>query len=101
MTFPDDMRPGCIVGSVVVKLGVKPVEIFTMDAVFSGAEALFGAFRDKFTVTKSAMKYLVLCQGLQDGGASWADTHSTALSNLLRGDAHLLSGADLDWLAAI
>jgi hypothetical protein len=100
MTFPDDMQPGCIVGSVVVKLGVKPVEIFTTNAVFSGVHALFSAFHDKFTITDSASRYLVLCQGLQDSGVSWADAHSIALNNLLHGEVHILSIADLEWLAA-
>jgi hypothetical protein len=99
MSSPDGMKPGCIVGSAVIKLGVKPVEIFAKDAIFSGSYSLFHAFTDRFTFTTSAGRYLSHCQTEQDAGGSWAEAHSFALNSTLQ-NIYYLSPKDLAWLDA-
>jgi hypothetical protein len=99
MSSPDGMKPGCIVGSAVIKLGVKPVEIFAQDLIFSGSYSLFYAFADRFIFTTSAGHYLTRCQTEQDAGDSWAIAHSKALEDTLI-NSHMFSPEDLAWLTA-
>jgi hypothetical protein len=99
MNSPSQIKPGCIVGSAVIKAGITPLELFSRECTYVGINVLADKFEDRMTLTASARFYLSNAQNSQDIGASWAEAHSASLQYLLR-EGHRLTATDLEWLGA-